>query len=124
MYDGPAPAGRGDASIHCLAVWTAQASHLRGTSSGVRRHVDRHYLRRFTPYGLAQGPYEEDKVFDLPGLCIWTYAAAVTGTPPGEYHPSQLPPDWLGDVPHTHRAIDDALGYANLLVHLLAMSRK
>ena len=81
-----------------------------------------YYLRRYTPYGLAQGPYEEDKLFDLPGLCLWTYAAALTGTAPGEYHPSQLPSELLGDVPHTHRAIDDAVGYANLLVNLLAMT--
>jgi hypothetical protein len=26
-----------------------------------------------------------------------------------------LPVEWFGDVEHTHRAIDDALGYAHLL---------
>jgi hypothetical protein len=30
--------------------------------------------------------------------------------------------DWLGNVPHTHRAIDDALGYANVLARLLRMA--
>ncbi len=79
-----------------------------------------HYLRRFTGYGLAQGPYEDDRVFHGPGVCIASFAAALTQTPPGEFHPSQLPASLLGDVPHTHRAIDDALGYANLLVNLLA----
>jgi len=39
------------------------------------------YLRRFTRYGLVQGPEEEDKIFDGPGLCIRSYAAAVTGRP-------------------------------------------
>lgn len=79
-----------------------------------------YYLRRYTSYGLAQGPYEEDRVFHRPGLCIASFAAAITGTPPGQFHPQQLSPALLGDVPHTHRAIDDALGYANLLVNLLA----
>ncbi len=39
--------------------------------------------------------------------------------------PGSLPPEWFGDVEHTHRAIDDALGYAHLLVtlHRIAASR-
>jgi hypothetical protein len=35
------------------------------------------------------------------------FAVPVTAFP--------LPREWLGNVPHTHRAIDDARGYANLL---------
>jgi len=54
-----------------------------------------YYLRRFTRYGILQGPYEDDRLFDGTGLCIRSYAAAVTGRP-----------QWFGDVPHTHRAID------------------
>jgi hypothetical protein len=79
-----------------------------------------YYLRRFTPYGLAQGPYESDRVFHQPRLCPASLAAAMMRTSPGEFHRSQLDPSLLGDVPHTHRAIDDALGCANLLVNLLA----
>jgi hypothetical protein len=77
-----------------------------------------YYLRRFTRYGLVQGPYEEDKLFDGPGLCIRSYAAAVTGRPVAEISPDTLPSEWFGNVLHTHNAIDDALGYANLLVTL------
>lgn len=79
-----------------------------------------HYLRRFTAYGLTQGPYEDDRLFDGPGLCIRSYAAAVTGRPVAEISPSSLPAEWFGDVAHTHCAIDDALGYAHLLVTLHA----
>lgn len=79
-----------------------------------------YYLRRFTRYGLAQGPYESDRVFHRAGLCIASFAAAVTRTSPGEFDPRQLDQSLLGDVPHTHRAIDDARGYANLLVNLFA----
>lgn len=77
-----------------------------------------HYLRRFTPYGLAQGPYETDPLFTAPALCLRSYAAGVTGRPMSTLSPTALPAHWLGDVEHTHRAIDDARGYANLLVHL------
>lgn len=76
--------------------------------------IDR-YLRRFTAYGLQQGPYEDDRLFDGPALCIRSYAAAVTGLPPSEVGSPNLPPHWLGDVEHTHKAIDDALGFVHLL---------
>lgn len=79
-----------------------------------------YYLRRFTRYGVAQGPYESDRVFHRAGLCLASFASALTGISPGEFHPGRLPSSLLGDVPHTHRAIDDALGYANLLVNLFA----
>lgn len=80
------------------------------------------YLRRFTRYGLAQGPYETERVFDGPALCLRSYAAAITGRPLAEVSPASLPASWLGDVEHTHRAIDDALGYASLLVTLGSMA--
>lgn len=77
-----------------------------------------YYLRRFSRYGLAQGPYEIDRVFQGPGLCLRSYAAAITGRPVADVSPSTLPSEWLGDVAHTHHAIDDALGYAHLLGEL------
>jgi DNA polymerase III epsilon subunit-like protein len=80
-----------------------------------------HYLRRFTPYGLLQGPYEREGIF-ADSLCLRSYAAAVTGRYVGEVSPASLPAGWLGDVPHTHRAIDDALGYAHLLIELFRRS--
>jgi hypothetical protein len=80
-----------------------------------------HYLRRFTPYGLAMGPYATDAPFQH-ALCLRSYAAAVTGRPVTEISPQTLPPEWFGQVEHTHRAIDDALGYANLLAALLRRS--
>lgn len=77
-----------------------------------------YYLRRFTKYGILQAPYEEDRLFDGPGLCIRSYAAAVTARPVADIAPDTLPSEWLGGAEHTHRAIDDALGYANLLIEL------
>lgn len=43
----------------------------------------------------------------------------MTGRPVADLPAPALPPHWLGDVRHTHRAIDDARGFANLL-HFLA----
>ena len=37
--------------------------------------------------------------------------------------PQPVPKAWFGDVPHTHRAIDDARGYANLLVEVMRRGR-
>ena len=35
---------------------------------------------------------------------------------------SKLPAEFYGHIPHTHRAIDDARGFANVLVELLKLS--
>ncbi|MFC4068375.1 exonuclease [Actinoplanes subglobosus] len=82
-----------------------------------------YYLRRFTPYGVIQGPYEKDRLFDGPGLCLRSYAAAVVGRPVAEISAGSLPAEWYGDIPHTHRAIDDARGYAHLLGVLFRRAR-
>jgi hypothetical protein len=82
-----------------------------------------YYLRRFTRYGLVQGPYESDVLFQGSGLCLRSYAAAILGRPVSEISAPSLPPGWLGDIEHTHRAIDDARGYAHLLGVLFQQAR-
>ncbi|CAN5711382.1 hypothetical protein BH10PSE5_BH10PSE5_35730 [soil metagenome] len=74
-----------------------------------------HYLRRFTRWGLVEGHYAKDRLFDDPGLCLRSYAAGVLGREPWDCAPAKLPPEWLGHHEHTHKAIDDARGYAHLL---------
>lgn len=86
-------------------------------------YVD-NYLRRFTSYGLAQGPDETDRLFHGAGLCLKSLACGVTGGDPATFSVHDLPKAWFGDVPHTHRAIDDARGYANLLVEVLRRARR
>jgi len=81
------------------------------------------YLRRFTPYALVQGHYEADKLFAATGLCLRSYAAAILGRPVDECDVGIYPPEWLGHHAHTHRAIDDALGYASLLRTLFAIAK-
>lgn len=83
-----------------------------------------HYLRRFTRHALVAGVPEEVRLFDGPALCIRSYASAVTGRPIADLTAGSLPAAWFGDVPHTHRAIDDALGYAHLLVELARQVRE
>ncbi|MFC7360576.1 hypothetical protein [Nocardioides astragali] len=86
-------------------------------------YVD-HYLRRFTPYAVCQGMYDTDRLFHGPGLCLKSLACGVTGGDWATFSVHDLPSEWFGDVPHTHRAIDDARGYANLLVEVLRRSRR
>ena len=81
------------------------------------------YLRRFTSYGVCQGPYETERLFHGPGVCLVSLACGATGGDPASFSVHDLPATWFGDVPHTHEAIDDARGYANLLVELLGRGR-
>ncbi len=81
------------------------------------------YLRRFTRFALLQGHYDPDKLFSSTGLCLRSFASAITGKPVTECDVSAYPREWLGNEEHTHRSIDDARGYANLLVTLMRMSR-
>src|SRR5699024_5963207 len=52
-----------------------------------------HYLRRFTRYGLLQGPYEDDRLFDG-AFCLHSYAAGVTAATPGDFTVHDLPSEW------------------------------
>jgi hypothetical protein len=86
-------------------------------------YVD-HYLRRFTTSSVCPAFYDEDPLFHGPGLCLKSLACGVTGGDWATFSVHDLPKAWLGDVPHTHRAIDDARGYANLLVEVVRRSRE
>jgi DNA polymerase III epsilon subunit-like protein len=80
------------------------------------------YLRRFTDHQLLDGRYADDPLFH-DSLCLRSYAAAVTGRPLAQVSPATLPAEWLGNVAHTHHAIDDGLGYAHLLAELFRRTR-
>jgi len=113
----PVPAGM------VMGDWTAWVRGLPGRHTFAARPlafdgtwID-YYLRRFTPYGLAQGPYESDRLFDGPALCLASLIAGMTGAEIGDLA-RDLPAEALGHVEHTHHAIDDARGYAHLLAYL------
>jgi hypothetical protein len=81
--------------------------------------IDR-YLQDFAGARVFGGPVARGRVlFHGPALDLQSYAAGRLGwrdvDPPGH----DWPADWLGSHPHTHRAIDDARGYASLLIRLM-----
>ncbi len=79
------------------------------------------YLRRFADRPLFCGPLIGERLFDGVGLDLPSLAAGVLNKPAHEINASSFPKDWFGTIPHSHRAIDDARGYTNLLLHLLKM---
>jgi DNA polymerase III epsilon subunit-like protein len=83
-----------------------------------------YYLRRFTTYAVIQGIYETDRLFALTSLCLRSFGAAILGKTVAECEVGIYPPEWLGHHPHTHRAIDDARGYASLLQTLFRIARE
>lgn len=108
---------------HVIGEWAEWVRSLPGSAIFAARPLSfdgtwiDYYLRRFTRFGLAQGPYEVDRLFLGPALCLASMIAGITGVELGAL-PRDLPAEALGDVEHTHRAIDDARGYANLLAYL------
>ena len=78
-----------------------------------------YYLKRFTGRSLFEGPWVADRLFQHAPLCIMSMVAGKTGRDHWNCDVENYPPEWLGCVEHTHRAIDDARGYANLLSFLL-----
>lgn len=80
-----------------------------------------YYLRRFTRHALVEGHFVTDRLFDGPGMCLKSYAAAMTDREPWACTPDVLPEAWFGGHAHTHRAIDDARGYACLLAKLMEL---
>lgn len=79
-----------------------------------------HYLQRFTSARLVEMPRKADRLFRDAGLCIRSLAAGRLGWPLWDCRHERYPAEWLGGHAHSHRAIDDARGYARLLARLLA----
>lgn len=73
------------------------------------------YLKRFTKRPLLEGPWVSDGLFRHAPLCLMSMVAGSTGRGQWECDVGNYPAEWLGSVEHTHRAIDDTRGYANLL---------
>ncbi len=76
-------------------------------------------LRRFTGHRLAHGPLPGEPLFHGTGLDLPSLVMGVMGWNFDRCNRAHYPPDWLGGHAHTHRAIDDAMGYAHLLKEML-----
>jgi hypothetical protein len=81
-----------------------------------------HYLDVFAGKRVMTMPGAGTPLFSGVGLDIASFAAAVAGLDHVTLMGKPFDADWLGNVPHTHRAIDDARGYAHVLARLLAMA--
>ncbi len=82
------------------------------------------YLRAYANAHVLDVPHWGRKLFTRGAMDIGTYAAGVFGRTTPDEVSFRFPPEWLGHHPHTHRAIDDARGYASLLSKLFAVARK
>ena len=78
-----------------------------------------HYLRRFAGIRLLKGPWPGPRLFYTAGLCLQSFAAGRLGRTLWDCATERYPPEWLGNVPHSHKSIDDARGYAHLLITLM-----
>jgi hypothetical protein len=72
------------------------------------------YLIRFT--GASR--------FSHSALDIKTYAMAMLGTDYRDSTKRNMPSRWFDDVPHTHVALDDAIGQGLLFCNMLAENKR
>jgi 3'-5' exoribonuclease-like protein len=83
-----------------------------------------HYLDVFANSRALGGPYTGRQLFRGGGVCLYTMAGAMRGMDYLNWGMQRAPKSWYGDIPHTHKAIDDARGFANVLVKLFEMNRQ
>ena len=62
--------------------------------------------------------------FSFSALDIKSFAMAVLGKDYRESVKRNMPKGWFDDLPHTHKALDDAIGQGGLFCNILAASRK
>jgi hypothetical protein len=82
-----------------------------------------HYLWTFVGTRVLGGPYKSRQIFRGGGVCLYTMAGTLRGAEYLKWGMQRVPPEWYGHVAHTHRAIDDARGFANVLAKLFELSQ-
>ncbi|WP_328517671.1 ASCH domain-containing protein [Devosia algicola] len=83
-----------------------------------------HYLDVFAGTRVLSGPFKTRQIFRGGGVCLYTMAGTLRGAPYLDWGMSKLPAEFYGHIAHTHNAIDDARGFANVLVELFKISRQ
>lgn len=81
-----------------------------------------HYLREFADSHISGSSTWAGNIFTAGALDLGSYVAGVFNRTDPHPTGTTFPPAWLGDHDHTHRAIDDARGYAFLLARLLRIA--
>jgi uncharacterized protein YhfF len=82
-----------------------------------------HYLDEFAGTRVLSGPFKSRQIFRGGGVCLYTMAGTLRGAPYLDWGMSKLPAEFYGHIAHTHKAIDDARGFAHVLVQLFKISR-
>jgi hypothetical protein len=81
-----------------------------------------HYLDEFAGTRVLGVPTTGRQIFKGGGVCLYTMAGTLRGAPYLEWGMQRVPAEWYDHIEHTHNAIDDARGFANVLVQLFKMS--
>lgn len=81
-----------------------------------------YYLHRFAATRALGGPHANRQIFRGGGVCIYTMAGALRGQTYDNWGMQHVPAEWYGHIAHTHKAIDDARGFANVLARLFQMN--
>lgn len=81
-----------------------------------------HYLDTYAATRALGGPYAGRQLFRGGGVCLYTMAGTLRGVDYLNWGMQRAPAEWYGNIPHTHKAIDDARGFANVLVKLFEMN--
>lgn len=81
-----------------------------------------HYLDVFADTRALGGPYTGRQLFRGGGVCLYTMAGSMRGQDYLNWGMQKAPAEWYGDIPHSHKAIDDARGFANVLVKLFELN--
>ncbi|MFB2553321.1 3'-5' exoribonuclease domain-containing protein [Ensifer soli] len=82
------------------------------------------YLRAYADSFVVDMPVWGRSIFTATPLDIGSYLIGVLGRTDPFYRDLPVPAEWFGDHPHSHRAIDDARGYACVLARLLGLARR
>lgn len=78
-----------------------------------------HDLRRFAGLRLPKEHWTGERLFYDGRLCLRSFASGRLGWSLRECTAKAYGRDRIGEQAHTHRALDDAMGYAHRLAYLL-----
>ena len=81
-----------------------------------------HYLQTYAGVRVLGHPTSGRQIFRGGGVDLYTMAGTLRGADYLHWGMHRVPPEWYGHIEHTHRAIDDARGFANVLAKLFAIS--
>ena len=118
-------------------AWAACRENLRDPAEALRAYVTWIKSLRGRPVCVAYPAgfdflfvywylirFAGESPFSFSALDIKNYAMAVLGTEFRETSKRNMPKRWFTDRPHTHKALDDALGQGELFCNLLAERRR